>query len=155
MTSGFKGEVTKAKNAVFRLLKYRARSRKEIEDRLKQKKFSQDTINLVIDYFDKLEFINDREFASSWLNSRIAKPLGMRRIFFELRQKGISKDIIEEAQSKLKERYNEYEVVSELVRNKMKRLANLESNKAKRRVYNFLIRRGFSIDVINEVFSEL
>ncbi|HOX54750.1 MAG: regulatory protein RecX [Candidatus Omnitrophica bacterium] len=148
-------DLTKAKGIVFQLLKFRARSRKEIEDRLKRKKFTTATINSAIDYFDKLALINDEEFAAGWMKSRLAKPLGLRRISLELRQKGIPSEIIEQARDSLKDNYSEYEVVSELAREKLKKLKNIDSKKAKARIYSFLIRRGFSIDVINEVVNEL
>ena len=155
MISGLEKDIAKAKRIVFHLLKYRARSRKEIQDRLKHRKFSQSTIDKVTDYFDRLDIINDHEFASNWLNSRLRKPFGMRRIFFELRQKGINDDIIEQIQEKVKDSYNEYEVVSNLAKRKMENLKSLDQNKARRRIYGFLARRGFSIDTINEVISEL
>jgi regulatory protein len=155
MTSGLSDEITKAKKFVFRLLKYRTRSYKELQERLKAKKFSPDVISQVIDYFDKLGLINDQVFALTWLNSRLGKPLGLRRIFFELKQKGISNEIIEEVQNKIKDNYNEYEVVQRLARDKIDKLKCLDQNKAKRRIYNFLIRRGFSVDIINDVINRL
>ncbi len=155
MALGLSSDVTKAKRIVFQLLKFRARSRKEIEDRLKKKKFTRETIDTVIDYFDKVDLINDEEFASSWMKSRLRKPLGLRRISFELKQKGITEEIIEQLKSNIKDNYNEYEVVSELAKGKLKKLMNLDSNKARGRIYSFLIRRGFSIDLINEVVNEL
>lgn len=155
MASELSGDVTKAKRIVFQLLKFRSRSRKEIEDRLKKKKFTREAINTVIDYFDKLDLINDEEFAFGWMKSRLIKPLGLRRISFELKQKGISEEIIEQAKNNIKDNYREYEVVSELAAGKLKKLKNIDSNKARARIYGFLIRRGFSIDVINEVVNEL
>ncbi|MBM3248311.1 MAG: regulatory protein RecX [Candidatus Omnitrophica bacterium] len=155
MASELSSDVTKAKRIVFQLLKFRARSRKEIEDRLKKKKFTRETINSVIDYFDKLDLINDQEFASCWMKSRLTKPLGLRRISFELKQKGITEEIIEQLKDNIKDSYNEYEVVSDLAKSKLNKLKNIELDKAKSRIYRYLLSRGFSIDVINEVVSEL
>lgn len=155
MVYGLSSDITKAKRIVFQLLKFRERSRKEIEERLKKKKFTRETINTVIDYLDKLDLINDEEFASGWMKSRLNKPLGLRRISFELKQKGITEEIIEQAQNNIKDNYSEYEVVSKLAKEKLQKLKNLDSKKAKGRIYSFLIRRGFSLDVINEVVSEL
>lgn len=155
MASELTSDVTKAKRIVFQLLKFRARSRKEIEDRLKKKKFTHETIDSVIAYFDKLELINDQEFALGWMKSRLNKPLGLRRISFELKQKGITEEIIEQAKASIKDNYREYEVVSDLAKAKLNKLKNIESGKARARVYRYLLSRGFSIDVINEVVSEL
>jgi len=155
MVSGSSDELLKAKRVVLHLLKYRARSRKEILDRLKRKNFSQNTIDQVLDYCNKLDLIDDEAFASSWMNSRLRKPLGLRRISFELKTKGISDEIIQQSKDKIKENYNEYEAVSDLAKDKFKKLKNLEPNKAKSRVYGFLLRRGFSPDIVNEVISQL
>ncbi|MFH1655915.1 MAG: regulatory protein RecX [Candidatus Omnitrophota bacterium] len=155
MAPGSKDDLAKAKNIVFHLLKYRARSQKEIQDRLRQKNFSQTTIDQVIDFCYKLDLIDDEAFASSWLNSRLRKPFGLRRIFFELKTKGISEEIIEQAQYKIKDNYNEYEVVLELAKERLSKLKRLEPDKAKGRVYGFLMRRGFSPDIVNEVIREL
>ena len=106
MSSAVSNELAKAKNAVFRLLKYRSRSRKELQDRLRHKKFSENTINQAIVYFDSLDLIDDQAFAVNWLNSRLSRPLGLRRIFFELKRKGISKDILDGLQAKLRDNYN-------------------------------------------------
>jgi len=155
MSSELSSDITKAKRIVFQLLKFRARSRKEIEDRLKKKKFTRETINSVIEYFDKIELINDEEFASGWMKSRLTKPLGLRRISFELKQKGITEEIIEQLKDNIKDSYNEYEVVSDLAKSKLNKLKNIELDRAKSRIYRYLLSRGFSIDVINEVVSEL
>jgi len=155
MVSGPSEELLKAKRTVLYLLKYRARSRKEILDRLKRKNFSQNTIDQVLDYCNKFDLIDDEAFASSWMNSRLRKPLGLRRISFELKIKGISDEIIQQSKDKIRENYNEYETVSDLAKDKFKKLKNLEPNKAKSRVYGFLLRRGFSPDIVNEVISQL
>jgi len=155
MASELSSDVTRAKRIVFQLLKFRARSHKEIVDRLRQKKLSKEAIDKTIDYFDKLNLICDKEFASSWLNSRLKKPLGLRMITFELKQKGISQDIIEETKESIKDNYNEYAVVSELAKEKFKKFKGIDSNKTKNRIYSYLMRRGFSPDVVNEVMEEL
>jgi regulatory protein len=155
MVSGPSDELLKAKRVVLHLLKYRARSRKEIIDRLKRKKFSEIAIDQVLDYCNKLDLIDDEAFAFSWMNSRLRKPLGLRRISFELKSKGISDEIIQQSKDKIKENYNEYEVVADLAKDKFNKLKNLEPNKAKSRVYGFLLRRGFALDIVNEVISQL
>lgn len=155
MSSELCSDITKAKRIIFQLLKFRARSRKEIEDRLKKKKFTREAISSVIDYFDKLDLINDEEFAAGWMKSRLRKPLGLRRIYFELKQKGITEEIIEQLKDNIKDSYNEYEVVTDLAKSKLNKLKNIELDKAKSRIYRYLLSRGFSIDVINEVVSEL
>jgi Uncharacterized protein conserved in bacteria len=84
-----KRDLVGAKRIAFQMLKFRNRSRREIYDRLKRKGFSEEIISQAIDFLARLKYLDDEEFARSWSQSRIAKPLGLRRISFELKQKGV------------------------------------------------------------------
>jgi len=148
-------DLASAKRIAYQLLKFRARSEREICDRLKQKGFPAEIIQQAVEHLYKLKYLNDQEFAAAWTNSRILKPLGLRRIAFELKQKGISPEIIEGTFDNLKGRYREYETVLELARNKFKKMKDIEENKAKQRIFSFLTRRGFNLDTINEVIDNL
>ncbi len=148
-------ELIKARNSVFRLLKFRARSKQEIIDRLKKKKFSGSVIKNTVEYFQELNYINDNDFAASWVSTKIAKPLGPRRIFFELKQKGVGEEIIEEAWDKASKDYSELSVALSLAEKRMRLNRGIDKNKAKQRIYGYLNRRGFSPDVIIEVLQKL
>ncbi|MDP3143330.1 MAG: regulatory protein RecX [Candidatus Omnitrophota bacterium] len=148
-------DLSAAKRIAYQLLKFRARSEREIRDRLKQKGFPLGIIQQTIDYLYKLKYLNDGEFALAWTNSRILKPLGLRRIAFELKQKGIAPEVIEETFNGLKGKYQEYDTVMELAKNKFKKMKDIEEYKAKQRIFSFLTRRGFKLDTINEVMDNL
>ena len=144
-----------AKKYAFLLLKFRLRSEKELAQRLKQKGFSeelsQDTVNLL----KAKQFIDDRVFAKGWVASRLKKPFGLRRIKQELAQKGLDKQVIEEAFVQVKEDYDESGIVRELAEQRFFRIKNVEPFKAKARVYAYLMRRGFSPDTIGEIVNKL
>ena len=55
-------------NAALHLLKYRARSCRELNNRLQQKNFSNSKINEVIDYLIELGYLDDEGFASLFAN---------------------------------------------------------------------------------------
>jgi len=148
-------EYIRAQRIAFQLLKFRARSQKEISYRLKRKKISQKNITRIIDFLKKVELLDDNEFARSWVKSGISRRLGTRRISFELKQKGVEREIIEEAIDAIKDRYKESDVALELAKKKLADLKNIDKVKAKQRIYGFLARRGFSFDVVNEVIQEL
>ena len=145
----------KSKNVVFRLLKIRQRSEKEIRDRLKFKKTPKNIIEKTVYYFKNLRFIDDRQFAKDWINARLSKPFGLNRIRLELRQKGIEDTIIEEELALKKENYLEETIVSELVQRRFSRYKNLDKLKTKRRLFEYLIRRGFRIETINKVLRKI
>jgi len=150
-----KRDLVSAKRIAFQLLKFRNRSRQEIRDRLKKKCFPEEVIIQTIDFLEQLKYLDDSEFALSWSQARLAKPLGLRRIFFELGQKGIDKQIIDKTLQKLKQGYHESEIVEKIVKEKIKRMKSLDEYKAKNRIYGYLIRRGFNPDTIKEVIENL
>jgi len=86
---------------------------------------------------------------------RLQKPLGRRRIFFELKQKGISDEILEEEITAVPRQESEEQIVETLARRRLERYKSLDESKRKRRVFEYLARRGFEIDTITKVVEHL
>ena len=145
----------KAKAYAFLLLKFRLRSENELKARLKQKGFSEELSQDTVNFLKDKKFINDRVFACGWVASRLKRPFGLSKIRQELVQKGLDKEIIENSFSQVKEYYNESQIVSQLAQQRFSKLKSIEPLKAKARVYGYLMRRGFSPDLIEEVIKEL
>lgn len=145
----------KAKNYCFLLLKYRVRSEKELYQRLKKKKFDAEIIKQTITFLKEKKFIDDNFFAKTWIESRIKKPLGIRRIREELKFKGVDKEIIESHIEEIKKSYCEQDLVTKIVTERLKRLKDIEPQKAKQRIFMYLVRRGFSPEVIIDVINQL
>ncbi len=145
----------KAKETVYRLLKYRPRSEEEIRRKLKLKKFTDDVVEQTVEYFKKYQFIDDRLFARSWVKSRLHKPLGLTRIRFELRTKGVAEDIIKEELDNFFDPETEFESVLSLARRRMTKYKNVEPLKRKRRLFEYLARRGFNSETIQKVLRKL
>lgn len=138
-----KNELENAKKYAFRLLKFRMRSKKEIEFRLKQKKFSNSTIRKVIDFLVDLGYVDDLNFARMWIKSRLQfKPKGVRFLKYELRQKGIDEQIIEEVVKSLNKEL-EYRLARELAVRRLEKLQGNNRQVIQRRLLSFLGRRGF------------
>ncbi len=148
------GSLENAKRYAFFLLKFRLRSEKEIYQRLKKKDFSQENIQKVITFLKSKDFINDFVFAEAWVDSRVKKPIGCRRLKTELKIKGIKEDIINEQIERVKKDYPQDKIALELAKTKLSKLKSIEPQKALARVYGFLIRRGFSQDVVIDVLNK-
>ena len=138
----------KTRNTVFRLLKFRLRSEKEILEKLKAKNLPVSVIRQTIHYFKDLDLIDDRRFAQEWTSSRLKKPFGINRIRLELKTKGIDPTIIETTIKEATDKYKELEVVTRLARHRASKYKNIDSKKIQQRVYGYLLRRGFSMNVI-------
>lgn len=145
----------KAKNYAFLLLKFRLRSEKEIAQRLKQKGFAQGTIEQVVSFLREKQFLDDKIFARTWIESRLKRPFGIRRIKEELKIKGVAPQTISEEWGQLRDKYPEEQIVFEIARQKFSKLRNIDKVKAKSRIYGYLLRRGFSAELVMDAINKL
>ena len=148
-------ELKKAKRSAARMLKIRPQSVFELREKLLRKKISLETVNALVDELLKLGLLDDRAFTQSWIRWRLQRSFGLNRIAFELKVKGIDKEIIQQELSQLCEAYSEDETAVVLARRQMDKYKNVNPEKKKKRLGDFLARRGFSIDIIQKVFKKL
>ena len=135
-----------ALNRAVTFLASRARSRQEVEEKLKSRGYMERTRELVLYKLEKERFLNDEEFAGSWIKARLQRQLGKQRIFLELRQKGISREVAEQVWMSLE---NEEEISEEpAVKLAVKLLNRVQKEpdprKAMQKVMAAMGRRGFS-----------
>ncbi|MFH1413491.1 MAG: regulatory protein RecX [Candidatus Omnitrophota bacterium] len=145
----------KAKDYAFLLLKFRLRSERELIQRLKIKKFDETVIRSVVEFLKDKRFIDDALFAKNWVKSRIEKPLGLSRIRRELLIKGIAKEIIDQELENIKKRYSEEEIILSIAKERLRRLSSIDPQKARKRIYAYLLRRGFSMDLVCDTINQL
>ena len=148
-------EFLKAKNCAYKLLSYRPRSTKEITQRLKDKGFTPKAICKTIEYLSELNYLNDENFAKFWIQSKIRlKPVGFSLLRYQLRQKGVAEEILEKVLSNLTRQYNEYEAAKKLATSQVNRYRGLAPLVLKRRLYDYLCRRGFSQEAISQAIVQ-
>jgi len=140
---------------VFRLLKFRIRSEKEIRNKLKAKRLADNIIDETVSYFKELDLIDDRRFAKEWISSRLLKPFGIKRIRHELEAKGIECDTLEEELKKAFQDNREEDIVFQLAKNQAGKYKGIEPLKAKQRIFGYLSRRGFNTDAIYKAIKQL
>lgn len=145
----------KAKNYAFLLLKFRLRSERELYERLRKKKFEEGIIRNTLCFLKEKRFVDDNVFAKNWIQSRLRKPLGIRRIKQELILKGIAKEIIECQISEIKKSYCEQDTVYKIVQSRINKLKSINPDTAKRRLFAWLLRRGFSPEAVTEAINQL
>ena len=152
MVDGENKELTRAKNAAYRYLALRPRSRAEVEKRLEDREFSEDVIKSAIDHLAHLGYLDDARFARQWASARVRlRGFGRRRIEQELRSKGIGRDIIEETFDGLFEDASEAEVARREADKRLKNLGRFEPEVRRRRLAGFLERKGFSFEIIRTI----
>lgn len=146
--------LTRAKNAAYRLLTYRPRSRKELEDKLRDKEFSEDIIKTVIGFCAQFGYVDDTRFARQWAFSRTRlRGFGRRRIGQELRNKGIGPEIIREVFAEVFSEESEIETAKRVAGKKLNTMGSLDRETRRRRLAGFLERKGFSFEIIRDVLN--
>ena len=138
-----------AKNQALRYLSYRDRSALEVTQYLEKKEHPQPIIQQALDALIELNYVNDQRFALEWGRYKINKQkLGKNRLYAELLNKGIDKEVLESTLAILYEDNPETELAIQCARKKMNSLQGVEEEKKKRRLIQYLKRRGFSADII-------
>jgi regulatory protein len=134
----------KAYRAAINFLAYRARSQTETERHLNRKGFSPEIINQTIARLCSQKYLDDLEFARAWLKSRTRrKPASKSALLFELNQKGIDEKIIKEVLVDV----DNSELARTCVEKKLRPWGNLGREDFKKKILNYLKRRGFNYEV--------
>jgi regulatory protein len=146
----------RARNNAYALLRQRPRSEHEIRQRLKLKGYGEAVIERIVELLKKAGDIDDARFAGLWMESRMRmNPAGDVVLKHELRSKGVSDSIIEATLAEKAGKYDEYEVAFSMAKERFERFKKLDRQKAMKRVYDFMLRRGFNYDTVRRVIDGL
>jgi regulatory protein len=147
-----------AREMALNQLSHRPRSRSELARHLIRKEVRRDDIDPVLDHLEQLGLLDDRLFAEALARDRIRhKPRGGRRMIQELRQKGVDHDTAEAAiQNAMEEEGTEESALAaragerwartqglDLLRVLVSEAFSPEREKARKKLYAYLGRRGF------------
>ena len=146
----------KALNNAYSLLRQRPRSVHEMRARLKLKGYDGDIIDDVVTGLKKEGELDDAKFAKLWVDARISfNPMGELVLRQELKAKGVNETIIDATLAEALKTYDEYDVALKMAGEQFGRFAKLDKRKAMKRMYDFLVRRGFKFDVVERVIEEI
>lgn len=144
---------TKAKDKAYKFLGYKARSEKEVRDKLTKENYPQEIIDRIIELFKHYNYINDENYTKAYINNRIKfKPRAKRMLKYELAQKGVDSDTIENIIDS--SNIDETDIAINLLQKKLKNKKDIDQ-KEKQRIYNYMLRRGFDYETINKAFKEV
>ena len=132
------------------LLGYRARSEAEIRDRLTRFGYVEGTIEGVVLRLQELGYLDDAEFARMKAREK-ARRYGPRRVSVELRNSGVGEALAREV---VEEEFAGRSEVGEARSAAARRYNGRGSDAEARRVYGFLVRRGYSAEVCAQVARE-
>ncbi len=151
----FQEEKKRVKEKAFRFLAARTHSEQELRIKLAQKGFENTLVEQVVTELKSVNLIDDSAFAISYARSRlINRSIGENLLRSELRLKGINDETIDKTVQEAYAEKSQCERARDLVDKKKLHYQNLEHWKKKKRIGDFLIRRGFDWDVVKEAVEE-
>ncbi len=140
---------------VFKFLSFRPRTKKEVIDFLSRKKVDEEESKKIVEELEKDKFLDDWEFTRWWIEQRnILRPRSYRALLQELRQKGISQELI--AQIKESNLVNsDKQTAEKLLKKKLSIWQKLPPQAVKEKITKYLMRQGFSWEVIKSAVDEI
>lgn len=144
-----------ARTAMYAMLARRAHSRKELAQKLRRKGFAADIIEQALADADARRLIDDHAFAESFVRRRLRQTqLGARKLQAELYQKGVSRHIVARA---LSDAEQDADALCQAAAEKKWKTLQKEpdAQKRRRKLFDFLLRRGFEWDVIQRATAPL
>ncbi|MEE8483043.1 MAG: RecX family transcriptional regulator [Nitrospinota bacterium] len=143
--------LARARNAAYRLLAYRDRSIFEIRTALKKKGFLNKEIENVIEKLTVDGYLDDSKFALNYGGSLLRnKKAGPRYVEHRLYVKGVEKELARKTVEGLfcDPDIQKREIMGWIEKKKKSFKKGLTPMQKKKRIYDFLVRRGFSFDLI-------
>lgn len=128
----------------------RARSRKEIEDKLLRAGYRPSTVEMVLYKLQRENLLDDADFARQWVESRSTHKLGRNRIAQELRRKGVSQEEAEEALAIIEDDDQLAGAIALAEKAAARIKPGEDIRKASNRIAGMLARRGYSWDIAKE-----
>ncbi|AZS74493.1 recombination regulator RecX [Streptomyces lydicus] len=147
-----------ARAICLRLLTGNPRTRKQLEDALRQRGIPEEAAEEVLSRFEDVGLIDDAAFADAWVESRHhGRGLARRALARELRTKGVDSAVIEVAVGRLDSEQEE-STARELVDRKLRASRGLDREKRLRRLAGMLARKGYpeglALRVVKQALEE-
>ncbi len=142
----------KAQDTALKYLSYKMRTEKEVRAKLEQSDFGCDVIDKVMEFLLKYNYVNDYEYSMAFIRQCLKlNPLGAYGICQKLKSYGVKSSTAEKAiaDSEIDEYYYAGKLAS-------KKTSAKQFNSAAdfKKLQDFLLRRGFSYDIIKSVIDE-
>jgi regulatory protein len=119
---------------------------------LREKGFSETTVEVVIERLSRAGLLDDEAFARFWIDNRGQfKPRGRFALRHELGQKGIDSRIVDTLLEEIDETENAYRAALQ----RYARWERLDPATRRRKLSDYLRRRGFGYETIRQIWERL
>lgn len=141
----------RAKLRAMHLLNQMGRTEKQLRDKLLQGGYPEEVTRAAIAYVKSFGYINDLEYAKSFILGRKEKK-SIREIRGMLLEKGVPEDLLEQAVGECYEKEDSQAAIRELLRKKHYDPENAGPEET-RKVLGYLMRKGFRYEDIRQVIQ--
>jgi regulatory protein len=153
-------ELQKARLLAMKYLGQAARSTGQVRQRLEKASFSEAAIAQVLGEFAQKHWLDDEAFARRWVEGRLGKrAMGPQRLAQELVRRGLAPETAERVLAEFAGTLDDPEEMVALLRRQQGRYAGLEEERARRRMLDFLRRRGYAEEgaqrAVDQVWKEM
>ena len=134
---------------------YHERCVKDVRDKLNTYDIPEEEKSKILDFLLDNRFVNDERFAMSFVRSKVNQSgWGVNKIRFHLIQKGIDKEIIDEALGQTDEEVYRQRLI-DILMTKSKTLKAANDFEKKRKLAAYAMQKGFEGDLVWEVLKSL
>ncbi|MBQ6306245.1 MAG: RecX family transcriptional regulator [Bacteroidales bacterium] len=134
---------------------YQERCVKDVKDKLKTFDISEEEKTKILDYLLDNRFVNDDRFAKAFVRGKVNQSgWGVNKIRFHLIQKGIDKDIIDEALGQTDNEVYRQRLI-DILKTKSKTIKANSDFEKKRKLAAYAMQKGFEGNLIWEVLKDL
>ena len=139
------------------LLAAKPRSIAELRERLLEKNWTnREIVDAVLEKLKEYKYLDDAQFAQNFAASKLRqKPIGKRRLQQTLSQKKLDKETVAEAIEQVYEATPESDLIDVAIGKRMRLKGKPESREDSKKFYDFLMRQGFSYDLISRKMLDL
>ena len=134
---------------------YQERCVKDVRDKLKTFDIPEEEKTKILDYLLDNRFVNDERFAKIFVRGKVNQSgWGVNKIRFHLIQKGIDKDIIDEALGQTDNEVYRQRLI-DILKAKSKTVKTANDFEKKRKLAAYAMQKGFEAALVWEVLKDL
>ena len=134
---------------------YQERCVKDVRDKLKTFDIPEEEKQKILAYLLDNRFVNDERFAKAFVRGKINQSgWGINKIRFHLVQKGIAKDIIDEALGQTDEEGYRQKLI-DILKTKSETVKAATDFEKKRKLAAYAMQKGFEGSLVWEVLKDL
>ncbi|MFA9397365.1 MAG: recombination regulator RecX [Clostridiaceae bacterium] len=149
----YEDNISKAKEYGLRIVERSFKTKNDVTRKLVLKEYDENTISYVISFLEEYKFIDDNKYVNMYINDyKISKS--KKAIYYNLSKKGIDKSLIDKAFGEIDEDFEEKSAYK-LGEKKYKTLKNSEDFIARKKIGDFLFRKGYKYETIKKVLNKI